>query len=43
MLGFIDLKNEKIAQVIIYAQALAVWDYTSICNHSETLTFLLSP
>lgn len=42
MLGLIDLKNEKIVQVIIYSQTLAIWDYTSICSHSETLTSLLS-
>ena len=42
MLGLIDLKNEKIVQVIIHSQTLAIWDYTSICSHSETLTSLLS-
>lgn len=42
ILGLIDLKNEKIVQVIIYSQALAIRDYTSICSHSETLISLIS-
>lgn len=42
MLGVIDLKNEKIVQVIIYSQTLAIQDSTPICNHRETLTPLLS-
>lgn len=42
LLGVIDLKNEKIVQVIIYSHALAIQDNTFIFNHSETLTLLLS-
>lgn len=42
MLGLIDLKNEKIVQVIINSQTLAVWDFTSIYSYIETLTSLLS-
>lgn len=42
MLGLIDLKNEKIVQVITYSQTLAIRDHTSICSHNETSTFFLS-
>jgi len=42
MLGLIDLKNEEIVQLIIYAQTLAIWDCTSIYSYNETLTSFLS-